>query len=119
MATATCHLGIQTIARLNWVNTQYMALKKGTLTPDRVARLNRIGFQVDPLTDTWNVKCRKLEVFHAHTGHCHVPQGYRADRTLGKWVENQRLALKKGTLEPDRVARLKRIGFQADKRTEL
>jgi hypothetical protein len=98
-----------------WVSVQRRALKKGTLKPDLVARLDRIGFQVDPLIEKWNEKFSKLEAYHASNGHCNVPR-YHAG-SLGRWVRYQREALKKGTLKPDRVARLNGIGFQADPQT--
>ena len=52
---------------------------------------------------------------HPSTGHCGVPQRYRADPMLGHRVANQRLAFYHGTSQPERVARPNRIRFQAGK----
>jgi hypothetical protein len=95
-----------------------MALKKGTLKPGRVARLNAIGFQTDPLTEKWNQQFSKLEAYHADNGHCNVPRRYTADLALYNWVRRQRASLKNGTLKPERATRLHVIGFQTERLTE-
>ena len=80
--------------------------------------MNRIGFQVDRLTEKWNEHCSKLEAYHARNGNCNVSHGSRADRALGEWVDRQRKYLKKGTLKPERVARLDALRLQADPYTD-
>ena len=97
-----------------WVNTQHTAIKKGTLQPDQVAHLNAIGFQADPLNQTWNGHFTKLMAYLASNGHSNVPRDYAADLVLGGWVSNQRAAIKNDTLQPDQVTRLDMIGFKKD-----
>ena len=83
------------------MNRQRKALKEGTLKPDQVACLNRIGFQVDPLTKRWDGYFSNLEAYHESTGHCSVPRQHKADLAPGRWVSCQRKELKEGTLESD------------------
>jgi len=101
-------------ALAQWIRNQRKALRNGRLKPERVARLNAIGFQAEPYShsEQWNQKFIKLEAYHAHNGHFNVPRGYEADTTLRQWVGTQRMALKNGTLKADRVVRLSRIRFQ-------
>jgi hypothetical protein len=54
-------------------------------------------------------KVKELEAFAKEHGHCNVPF---ANPQLGKWVDNQRLFHKKGSLSDDRVKRLDDLGFQ-------
>jgi len=93
-----------------WVHTQRSSLKNGTLKPDQVARLDMIGFQTDPMNAQWDKQFRKLEAYRASNGHCNVP--HQVDRELAIWANNQRGTLRKGTLKPERAARLDGIGFQ-------
>ena len=61
----------------------------------------------------WSEHYSKLQAYHAHNHHCNIPQGYTADPAFGRWVCDQRIALKNGRLKPQRVARLNAIGFQS------
>jgi hypothetical protein len=96
-----------------WVFNQRRDFKHGTLKPERMARLDRVGFQWDRKTAMWNGRYRKLEAYHVQHRHCNVPRRYGADPSLRQWVIHQRKALNNGTLTLDRVARLNRLGFQA------
>merc|ERR1712194_574103 len=96
-----------------WVQSQRAAIKNGTLQRDRETRLTAIGFQAGRTIETWNEKFTKLEAYCASNGHCNVPQRYKTDPALGTWVDNQRTAIKNGTLQPDQVLRLSAIRFQA------
>ena len=61
------------------------------MTPDRLKRLNDIGFVWDPIADEWEVGFAKLEQFKAREGHCRVPAHYiEGDFKLGLWVAAQR-----------------------------
>ena len=119
MATATCHGGIKSIlcspALGTWVSHQRTAIKNGTLQPDRVARLKRIGFQADPTNETWNANFTKLVAYRKSNGHCNVPQGYKTIPALKSWVDKQRTAIRNDTLQPDRATRLEIIGFKKDR----
>jgi len=66
----------------------------------------------------WKIRYQELVEFKKNNGHCHVPQRYLANKSLGKWVHKQRQEcrkLKSGestSLTPARIEALKSIGFQ-------
>jgi hypothetical protein len=88
---------------------------KATLAPERVQRLDEIGFVWDPFTAGWEAGFATLEVFKKREGHCRVPNRHKeGDHRLGIWVGTQRA--KKATLTPERLQRLDEIGFVWDAR---
>jgi hypothetical protein len=46
----------------------------GKITPERIARLEAIGFEWDPQKAQWNQMFEKLQTFAADLGHCKVPK---------------------------------------------
>ena len=99
-----------------WVSNQRG--KKGELSSDRVARLDEIGFRWDTLEDNWEENFVALKSFQEREGHCRVPQPRGGGNKLGVWVGTQRLRMKAQKLAPDRVAKLKSIGFIWDKQED-
>ena len=98
-----------------WVNKQRSRRKM--LTPERVSRLESIGFAWDPHAEYWEEAFRKLEEFRESEGHCRVPQRHLAGEVgLGAWVSLQRQ--KKHKLSKEHVSRLDRLGFSWDPRTD-
>jgi Helicase associated domain/Homing endonuclease associated repeat len=78
--------------------------------PDRVAKLNKIGF-------TWNVpdshfedNFRKLQQYQQKNGHCQVKES--ENLSLSKWCGRIRHERKKGTLKAERISRLTALGFE-------
>ena len=91
-----------------WVGVQRG--RKATLTPERVQRLDKIGFVWDPLTADWEEGFAALKLYQERVGHCRVPWNHKeGDHGLGQWVSNQRA--KKANLTPERVQRLDEICF--------
>ena len=91
-----------------WVGVQRS--KKYGLTPDRLKRLNSIGFTWDPIAEQWEQGFAALHKFHKREGHCRVVRGHKENgRKLGVWVNNQRA--NKNELPPDRLKRLNSLGF--------
>jgi DNA-binding TFAR19-related protein (PDSD5 family) len=98
-----------------WVSKQRG--NKYTLTPERIQRLDEIGFVWDVLTLQWEEGLAVLKQFWEREGHCLVKRGHREDGVrLGIWVGTQRQ--KKDTLTPERIQRLKEIGFVWDPLTQ-
>ena len=60
----------------------------GRLTPDRIQRLEDIGF-VWSVRDDWNKHYEELKLFRKEHGHCNVPARH-SNRRLGVWVSSQR-----------------------------
>ena len=47
-----------------------------------------------------------------HDGSCNVPQRYRPDRQLGRWIQKQRYNYKHGLIKRERCEKLDEIGFE-------
>ena len=95
-----------------WVNHQRMAKAGGKLTPERVRRLEELGFVWSTSKDErWEVLFRKLEEFKKEHGHCNVPERYKKHPKLGVWVNRQRMAKAEDKLIPERERRLEGLGF--------
>jgi DNA-binding TFAR19-related protein (PDSD5 family) len=98
-----------------WVTSQRK--KKERLTPERIKRLNDLGFVWDPLTQQWERHFKALAGYKAEFGDCLVPQTFVYEGIqLGTWVANQRS--KKETLTPERIQRLNDLGFVWDALTQ-
>jgi superfamily II DNA or RNA helicase len=94
-----------------WVQKQ--RAKKATLLPDRIERLESLGFSWNPLAEAWNSNFAALSAFHAREGHCRVPKGHKEHGLrLGDWVSNQRA--NRARLLPEQVQRLEKLGFNWD-----
>ena len=98
-----------------WVSKQRVAKKKNLLAPDRIKRLDDLGFMWDPHKADWEEGYAHLVTYKKREGHCLVPQDYKEDGyPLGQWVSKQRIAKKKNLLAPDRIERLDALGFVWD-----
>jgi uncharacterized protein (DUF2384 family) len=96
-----------------WVGRQ--RAEKDSLSPERIQRLDDIGFVWDVLTEAWEEGFSKLLQFKEAEGHCRVPTGLKLDGfNLGAWVGRQRST--KDSLSPERRQRLDYIGFVWDAR---
>ena len=92
----------------SWVNRQRST--KEDLTPDKIKRLDNLGFNWDPIAEQWEEGFAALQKFHKREGHCRVPQrSHEFGLDLGRWVSKQRS--KKEGLAPDQIKRLDSLGF--------
>jgi len=99
-----------------WVSNQRQAYKKGQLDPERIVRLEAIGFDWDTRGASWEGMFTSLKTFKEKEDHCNVPQKLGDNTTLGKWVNFQRVHFKQGKLSEDRISRLEALGFVWDQR---
>jgi len=99
-----------------WLNTQRK--NKRTISPDRIQRLDELGFIWDPTEEQWEQGFGKLSAYKEENGNCSTPQGHRTstDFALGNWVSNQRHG--KDSMDPVRVKRLDQLGFIWDPHEE-
>ena len=99
-----------------WVQDQRKYGRSGLLHPDRRERLDAIGFTWRVghkwCLDLWEKRFAQLRAYRERFGHCRVPQHWKEDVPLGRWVETQRQFKRKGMLSPERMRRLDEIGFQ-------
>jgi hypothetical protein len=92
----------------SWVIKQRS--KKDKLTPDKINRLNGLGFVWDKFQFQWEAGFKHLVNYKEEFGDCLVKRGHLYhDYNLATWVGSQRS--KKDKLAPDQVNRLNELGF--------
>jgi superfamily II DNA or RNA helicase len=101
----------------NWVVG--LRSRKDQLTQERIARLEKLGFQWDLRADKWEINFEKLKSYKDSFGHCRVPITYSIDPKLHAWVRSQRRYFLKGSISKERIARLEALGFEWDPHTAL
>ena len=95
----------------SWVSRQRST--KDQLTPDRLKRLNSLGFSWNPHAEQWEEAFSALKEYRKNRGHCLVTQTTQSKGIkLGSWVVQQRG--KKGSLTTTQVERLNSLGFSWD-----
>ena len=72
-----------------WVFQQRQ--RKGRLTPDKIRKLDSLGFSWDPFSEQWDAAFETMQSFYKREGHTrvnfeHVENGVN----LGTWVSDQR-----------------------------
>lgn len=90
-----------------WCCTQRQARKRGTLSEERVQKLNDIDFEWEQLDSEWMRNYKKLEAFFRE--HDRWPK--RGEGSLSTWCNTQRQSRKNGRLTKERIRRLDEIGF--------
>ncbi|MBK1877594.1 helicase associated domain-containing protein [Pelagicoccus mobilis] len=80
---------------------------------ERIPLLDEIGFEweIKPSTRSWDEMFEALRTFKEEHGHCNVPQNWKEDKQLGKWVNHRRGDYKLGKLTDDMIHKLESIGF--------
>ena len=81
---------------------------------DHIERLKKVGFVLDPLNAIWEERFTELLSYKESHGDCNVPQRWRTNPQLGKWVRSNRAVYDRGSLGTDRIERLEAIGFVWD-----
>jgi len=94
-----------------WVGTQRQLKKRRMLRPDKIKRLEEIGFDWDPKDTAWNQMFAALTNYRQEHGHCNVLQTCPENPLLGRWVSRQRYLRKGDQLSDDRIRRLEDIDF--------
>ncbi len=95
-----------------WARCQRQMLRDNRIKQELRERLIAIGFawELDK-TDNWDEMFVALVEFKRQHGHCKVPRQYEAVRALGRWVNSQRVAKLKGTLNASQIDQLNAVGF--------
>jgi hypothetical protein len=108
---------------LLWVKRQryqYKLHKEGkhcTMTEEREAALEQLGFIWDSHAATWDERFRELGAFQSKYGHCKVPTSFPPNPQLAVWVKSQRrqfklfLSGKKSYMSKERMIQLSSLGF--------
>jgi hypothetical protein len=99
---------VRTLA--SWMSIQRTSKRKGTLSQQRLTLLDSIGFTWDPAEHNLESMFSALQAFKSKEGHCDVRYDNTEFPGLGAWLSAQRSAKKRGTLDPERLARLEALG---------
>lgn len=84
--------------------------RRSGLKSYRLNRLKEIGFYWNPFDKQWNEGFSKLLEFKKMYNHCNVPENFKDDPKLARWVARQRAKRKK--LENEKFEKLISIGFE-------
>ncbi|MEO6787687.1 MAG: helicase associated domain-containing protein, partial [Chthoniobacteraceae bacterium] len=100
-----------------WAYTQRAFKKEGSLSSERIARLEAIGFEWEipssrafHYEEQWEAMFSRLLEWRKEHGHTEVSSA-DSGGTLGTWVQTQRKHWRKGTLQPEHRRKLEAIGF--------
>ncbi|MGV3640553.1 MAG: helicase associated domain-containing protein, partial [Adhaeribacter sp.] len=99
---------------VSWIERQRLARKKNQLPPDRVKRLDEIGFiwSCEEVNGrSWDEKFAQLKAYKKKHGHSFVPANCKDNRSLGIWVSTQRGLEAKGELQAVKKKKLDQLGF--------
>ena len=104
-----------------WISNQRINHKNGTLSEDKIKKLEKIGMMFENVNDdTWNKMYELARKYYEHYGNLIIPRsfktvdGYEVDEkgyNLGAWINTQRFSYKKGTLFEDKIKKLEEIGM--------
>jgi len=86
--------------------------KDRRMTPQKIERLEAIGFVWNALEAAWLEMYTRLNEYRHKNGNADVKKRYKKDPKLGIWVQTQRWQYKAGKLSPDRIEMLEAIGFK-------
>ena len=95
-----------------WATKQRSLNYRGGLPADHRQRLDSVpGWLWDPYAADWEDGFARLEAYTVECGTARVDSGYVTvdGYKLGAWAVHQRAARRKGTLQPDRAARLEAL----------
>jgi hypothetical protein len=100
-----------------WVNKQRSNHNDNKLRQDRTIILDGIGFawKAENPGNThdklWHQQYELLVEFKRKNGHCMVPKCYKQDKSLGRWVGEQRKMCNNNKIRLDRKRISEEIGF--------
>jgi hypothetical protein len=103
-----------------WLNEHRSAYNKGTLSTERIAILEEVGFSFDPYGERWKAGLKALTEFKKREKHCNIPSVCKeGDFNLGQWVRDQRASFKRGSMPTERAKHLGEIGLTLDANLHL
>jgi len=98
---------------LGWVRLQRSLMARGKIDAERKSQLDALGFSwVGEMNDhRWNEMYHSLKDYHTRHGNADVPDGWKEDRKLARWVGQQRQKRKKAMITDEQVRLLDKLGF--------
>mmetsp|Transcript_26342 Transcript_26342/g.39905 ORF Transcript_26342/g.39905 Transcript_26342/m.39905 type:complete len:186 (-) Transcript_26342:3812-4369(-) len=106
------------VKRQRYENKLLQQNKVSSMTPERLALLEKIGFVWDSHQVTWNKMLGELEDFKKKHGHCEVPSKFPENSALATWVSRQRAQHKlyrkneANSMTESRIAALNKLDFK-------
>ena len=95
----------------SWVSTQRKDWQNQKISPVRQSRLEDIDFIWAPFEEKWNQSFKMLESYKNAQGHCNVPQKWKKNPSLGRWVSGQRTKWRENKLDSVKIQKLGALGF--------
>jgi len=105
-----------------FVNAMRSQRNSGRLSPERIEKLDAIGFvwgasrmtevAGEGINAAWKMRYDELLHYKEKNGDCKVPDEWPENPQLGHWVAQQRRLKKTGKLHPKREEMLQAIGFE-------
>jgi len=95
-----------------WISNQRARRVADRLSPERIQRLDEVGFVWDSFAEQWDQAFFLLKAYKEQFGNCSPEARFKSPDgfTLGKWARLQRDGKEK--LPPERVQRLDALGFE-------
>lgn len=97
--------------------------RRRSFSPITFGSDNLAGDQNERADSIWDIRYKELAAFKLKYGHCNVPQKYAANKSLGIWVNKQRMEYnkridgkKRSSLNDSRLEKLESLGFRWAKR---
>jgi len=97
-----------------WVVNQRVLQRDGVLESEKVELLNRLAFKWNPHASNWRESYLALLEYRKRFGDCRVPQDWKENQKLAKWVSTQRVQYARSKISRERIALLEKIGFDWD-----
>lgn len=97
-----------------WTCTQRRLHENGKLDAEKVALLDSIGMDWNPIPvkqAAWLAILADVTAYREEHGHLTFSRNDPEQRRLAKWVDHQRTQHAKGELKPDRVSMLNALGM--------
>ena len=104
-----------------WISKQRVNYKNGTLSEDRIEKLEEIGMIFENVyKDTWNMMYKLAKKYYEHYDNLKIPKmfktinGYEIDEkgyNLGVWIATQKTNYNKSILSEDKIEKLEEIGM--------
>ena len=93
----------------SWCSSQRTRYQRGMLPPEKVKRLEKIGFVWHVQAENWERWFQKLAQTARENGGC--PDRFPMGHPLAGWASLQRRLKREGRLSEDRIARLESVAF--------
>mmetsp|Transcript_700 Transcript_700/g.1155 ORF Transcript_700/g.1155 Transcript_700/m.1155 type:complete len:381 (-) Transcript_700:63-1205(-) len=95
----------------------------GSFSPIQISSTHLAGSCYEKNDSIWDIRFKELAAFKRKYGHCNVPQKYPPNKSLGIWVNKQRMEYnkridgkKRSSLNDTRLEQLKSLDFRWAKR---